>query len=160
MQLPICALFAWLAILIFSLMPKRLSILDLVFLYFIILIFSTMTFTILDINLNVVTIRRTPIISFSTIITRIVTIPVLIMVAVDALQFSGGRKPRWLMAIAIWFSLNVFDWVLDLLKVITYHRSFVWHALRTVIMYLGFIVIAWGLTWWYKRFDGKNVRQA
>lgn len=160
MQLPICALFAWLTIVIFSLMPKRLSILDFVFLYCFSLILTTMTFTLFDINLQTVTISRTPMISFSTIITRIVTIPVLIMMAVDALQFSVGRKPRWLMAIAIWFGLTVFDWVLSLLKVITYHHSFVWHARTTVIMYFGFIVIAWGLTWWYRRFDGKNVRQA
>ncbi|WP_067621475.1 hypothetical protein [Alicyclobacillus acidiphilus] len=158
MQLALSALFAWLAIILFSIVPKRLSILDLVFLYCVIFILTTASYTIFDVNLRVVTISRAPSISFATILTRLVTIPVLIMMAVDALQPSEGRQPNWLTAIAIWLVLTVFDWVLDLLKIITYRNSFVWHALTTSIVYLGFIVISWGLTRWYRSSDRKNVQ--
>lgn len=158
MQLPICAFFAWLAITIFSLLHKRLSTLHFVFLYFVILIISLTTFTIFDINVHTVTISKTPTISFSTLICRIVTIPVLVIVAVNALQFTEERKPQWITAIATWLGLTMFDWALYFLKVITYHHSFWWHARGTFVTYFGFIVISWCLLWIFKKCARKNVR--
>ncbi|MFB5189030.1 hypothetical protein [Alicyclobacillus fastidiosus] len=160
MQLPECALFAWFTIIAFSLVPKNLSVLDFVFLYCIVLILTTTTFTTFDIDVHVVTIRKTVTISIATIICRIITIPLLIMMAVDALHFSALRKRKWLIAIGIWMILVGFDWLLAFLKVITYRHLFIWHAVSTCITYFGFIAIAWCLTWWYRRFDRKNVSRA
>ncbi|GEO25899.1 hypothetical protein AAC03nite_16840 [Alicyclobacillus acidoterrestris] len=156
-QLPLSALFAWSSVILFSLLPKRLSVLDFAFLYCVILILTTATFTVFDVNLHYVTIQRTPMIAFSTIIVRIVTIPVLIMIAVDALQRSEGKKPRWFFATCLWIGLAAFDWILDFFNIITYHHSFVMHLGSTLVMYFGFISVSWYLVWWYRNFNESGL---
>ncbi|WP_169787918.1 hypothetical protein [Alicyclobacillus ferrooxydans] len=132
-------------------------LLDFIFVYSVILVMSTIVFTVFDINIHVVTIPRTAKISLATIITRVITIPLVLMMAVNFLQPSGARKPRWLLTILIWLGITVFDWALDFLKIITYQKPFMWHVQSTLVTYFGFIAIAWGCTWFYTRLDKKNV---
>lgn len=157
-QLPICALFAWYAIILFALMPKRLSVLDLVFLYCVTVILTTATFTTFDVDLQFVTIPRSATSSFSTFMCRIVTIPALILMAVNALQPAGGKRPRWDLAVAIWIGLVLFDWTLNFLGVITYRRAFAGHALGASITYFAFIAIIWCLSRWFARFGRETAR--
>lgn len=159
MQLPVCTIIAWLTIILFALMPKRLSTIDFVFLYCVVLSLSATSYTFFELNLHSVTVPRTGGTFVTAAICRLITIPLLIMMSVDALQTSAGRRPQWLTSIAIWFALTMFDWGLSRFNVITYHHSFGWHLIGTSITYLGFIAIPWGLTWWYKRFDVRTVRQ-
>jgi hypothetical protein len=160
MQLLICSLFAWLSLILFAFVPKRLRLFDFIFMYSVILVTTTTVYTVFDVDFHIVTIERTPMISFATIITRIITIPLMLMMAVNFLPVSGPWKPRWLLAIFIWLGMTMFDWGLDFLKVITYQKPFIWHARSTLVTYLGFIAVAWGLTWLYTRLDQRNVRQA
>lgn len=158
MQLFICVLFVWFVIIVFTLIPKRLSPLDFICLYCVTVLFTTTVFTLFDLDFRTVTIPRTPIPAFATIITRIVTIPLFIMIAVDALQTSSRYKVRWFLAGGTWLFCVVFDWFLYALKVIIYHKTFLWHAISTCITYLVFILIGWVCTKLFKMFGEKTVR--
>lgn len=159
MQLPICAFIACITIILFSLIPKRLTILEYTFLYCVVLSFTATCYTYFELNLHSVTVPRIFTSLLAVAITRLITVPLLIVIAVDALQTSDGKKPQWLVVFAIWFGLTIFDWILNFFKVITYHHSIAWHAIGTLVTYMGFILVAWSLTWCYKRFAVRNVRQ-
>lgn len=157
MTMPVCAFIGWLAIILFVLMPKRLSILDFSFMYCVLLSLTATSYTFFELNWHSVTVPRIGSTMVAAATCRLIVVPIFLMIAVNALQTSEGRKPLWLISIAIWIGLSMFDWGLSRFQIITYHRSFVWHLVGTLITYLGFIVIPWGLTWWYKRSDLRKV---
>lgn len=152
MQLPVSALIAWFTVIWFSLIHKRLSILDFVFLYCTVLVITTTTHTVFDVDLQLVTIPRNPVASFATIISRMITIPLLIMIAVNALYVSESRMSRWGGVLLCWVALSGFDWLLNQLHVITYHRWSVWQA---SLVYVLFIASVYFLMRWFKRGDGR-----
>lgn len=154
MQLVVSVFVAWVTIILFANTPKRLSILDVVFLYCIVLSLTTTSYTILDLNFHYISIPKIGTALFSATVYRVITVPLLILLALNALQTPDGRKPQWGMPIVIWVALTLFDWTLNRFKIIAYHHSFVRPAIG--IGYLGLFVILWGLTSWYKRFDHRK----
>lgn len=153
MQLPIFVLIAWLTVSVFALIPKKLDTVDFLFLYFISFILTTSAFTLFDVNLHIVTISRTAAGSAATIVSRMITIPILIMAAVNALQPGGHRWSRG-FAIICWLTLAGLDWLLNRYHVIQFHNWNTWHA---SISYLTFIAIAWFLMWCFTGFDERTV---
>ncbi len=159
MQLPICALFAWFTIALFCLIPKRLAVFDLVFMYMVTLIMTTIVFTLFDLTMHTVIIPRTVTTSFAVIMCRLVTIPLLIMMAVNALLSVVHKKARFAAAIVIWLAVVVFDWMLNLLHVIVYQKSLMWHVVSTLCVYFAFITVTYWLTRIYMRMDRSNLWQ-
>lgn len=156
MQLPICAAIAFLVIIMFALIPKRMTTLDLIFAYFVTVTFNSSSYTFIELNLHSVTAPQKATLLASAEISRIITIPLLIVMAVNSLQVERGKPPQWSVSVLIWCGLVVFDFLLSYFKILTYHNSYTWHAVATPITYLAFITVSWGLTWWYKRYDAKR----
>ncbi|WP_123042959.1 hypothetical protein [Cohnella candidum] len=154
MPLVVCVFIAWLTIILFAITPKRLSILDVVFLYGIVLSLTATSYTILDLNFHYISIPKNGTALLAATVYRVITVPLFILLALNALQTPDGRKPQWGIPIVIWVGLTLFDWALNRFKIISYHYSFVWPVIG--IGYLGLFVILWGLTSWYKRFDQRK----
>jgi hypothetical protein len=157
MQLLVCACIAWVTIILFAIIPKRLSILDFVFLYCIVLSLTSTSFTILELNYHIIKIPSLGTDLWAVTVFHVITAPLLILMAMNALQPSEERKPQWIMVFAIWIELTTHDWALYRFKVIHYHLSYSWPLIG--LAYLGLIIITWGLILWYKRFDHKKVGQ-
>lgn len=153
MQVPICSLIAWLTIALFSFIPKKLTIIQFVFLYCVTLILTTTAYTIFDANLQIVTIPRNTTSSVSTIISRLITVPLLIMAIINALQTKRFTLSR-IMALVLWMVLSGFDWLLNQIHVIAYHD---WNVCYASMNYLAFIAIAWSFMRWFKKFDEGTV---
>lgn len=160
MQLPICALVTWLSIILFTLTPKRLSAWDCFFLYCVVLSITATSYTFFELNWHSVTIPRNGTSMTAAAISRLIAVPVLIMIAVNALQTHQGRKPMWHVSSIIWICLSLFDWALSRYNVISYNYSLAWHAVSTPLTYLGFIAVAWTIMWGYQRLDRGIVKQS
>lgn len=155
MHLLVCACIAWLTLILFSIIPKRLSILDFVFLYGIVLSLTSTSLTILELNFHKI---KPPIPGtdlWAVTVFQVITLPLLILMATNALQLSEERKPRWILSLAIWIALTTHDWALYQFKIIQYHFLYTWPLIG--LAYLGLIIVTWGLTLWYKRFDHRKV---
>jgi hypothetical protein len=152
MQLLVCVCFAWVTILLFAITPKRLSILDFVFLYCIVLSLTSTSFTILELNFHVLNIPSGSNLLAATVF-RVITVPLLILMFMNAIH----RKPQWLVSFSIWIALISHDWALHRFKVINYHLLNIWVFLG--LAYMGLIIIVWVLMLWYKKMDHKKVGQ-
>ena len=151
MQLLISSCIAWITIILFSIIPKKLSILDFVFLYCVLLCLTSTSFTMFELNFNIITFPMLGLNLWAVTIYRLVTSPLLILMIFNALQPSEERKTNWTLSIAIWIGLTTYDWTLDHFKMIKYQTLYVWTSIG--IAYLCLILITWGLLKWYKRFD-------
>ena len=155
MQLLSCACIAWVIIMVFAIIPKKLSTLDIVFLYCIVLILTSTSLTILELNFKVIKIPIPNTDLWAVTVFRMITTPLLILMSINALQPSKERKTRWILSFFILIVLTTHDWALYHFKVIQYHLL---HAYPLIgLAYLGLNLIAWGLMWWYKRFDHRKV---
>lgn len=151
MQLLICVCIAWMTIILFAFLPKRLSILDFVFLYGVVLSLTSTLFTVLGQNLHILKIPTSRTDLLAVTVFRGVTIPLFILMSINALQ----RKPQWIMLFFYWLLLTTHDWALFRFKVMHYHLLYPWPIIGLV--YLGLILVVWALMWWYKRFDDRKV---
>ena len=154
MQLLVIACIAWLTLILFAIIPKRLSILDFVFLYGIELCLTSTSLTILELNFNLIKIPMPETNMWPIALFRLITVPLLILMVMNVLQRSEERKPRWVLSLTIWMALTTHDWALYRFKVIHYLFGYTW--LLIGLAYLILIIITYGLTWWYKRFDHRK----
>lgn len=158
MQMPVCAFIAWLSIIVFFLVPKKIPNLDFVFLFCVVLSLTATSYTFFELNWHNVTVPRIGTSMVAAAVSRLITIPVWIMIAVNYLLTPTSKRMRWLVPAAIWIGVTVFDWSLGNVHVLTYHRSFSWNPISQSLTYLSFIVIPAVFTWIFRRFDGNKVR--
>lgn len=156
MPLLICACIAWLTIILFAIIPKRLSILEFVFLYFILLSLTSTWFTVLELNFQIIKIPMPSIDLWAVTVFRVLTVPLQILMAINVLQPFKERKCRWILSGVIWLALTLHDWALYQFNVIHYHLLYTWPLLA--LAYLVLMIITWCLTWWYTRFDQRKAR--
>lgn len=155
MQLLICVCIAWITIILFSLMPKRLFIVDHVFLYCILLILTSTMYTILELNFHMIKKPMSGTDLWAATVFRVITLPILILIAMNALHKLDRSLTRWIIPLAIWIGLTMHDWILYRFNVIQYTFS---HALLLLgVEYLGLILMMWSLAWGYKRLDRGKV---
>ncbi|MGG1397288.1 hypothetical protein ABE288_05580 [Bacillus salipaludis] len=154
MQLLICTCIAWFTIILFAIVPKRVSILDFVFLYCIVISLTSTSFTILELNLQIIKIPIPNIDLWAVTVFRMITTPLLILTSINALQPSVKRKRRWIMSFVILIALTTHDWSLSHFNVIHYRILYPYPFIG--LAYLALILISWGLMWWYKKFDHKK----
>jgi hypothetical protein len=156
MQLLICSCIAWVTIISFSIMPKRLSILDFVFLYCIVLSLTSTSYTLLELNFKIIKIPMPSLDLWTVTVFRVITAPLLILMAMN-MQHTEERKPLWMLSLVIWMLLTAHDWALYRFKVIRYHLL---NALPLIgLAYFGLMLVIWALMWWYKRFDHRKAGQ-
>lgn len=158
MQLLICVCIAWLTISLFAIIPKKLFILDFVFLYGILLSITSTTFTILELNFHIIKEPMSGTNLWAVTVFRVITVPLLILISMNALYTLEERISVWIIFLVIWVVLTTHDWALYRFKVIGYNLSYTFILLG--IAYLSLIFITWGFTWWYKRFDHKKARHS
>ncbi|TLS53891.1 hypothetical protein FE782_00605 [Paenibacillus antri] len=153
MSLAVLALMAWFVLLVFGMVPKGLSLLDLVFLYFVIVIMTIAVFTTLDANLHWVPLTRSVEGALAMYICRFFFIPPLVLLAVCVLL--SRLKTQWRIALSatIVFILSGADWVYLRLELMEYER---WNAVISILMYGVFVILIWRIARWYIGF-GKEV---
>lgn len=109
MSIAVLALLAWLVLIVFAIVPKGLTLSDMVFLYFLIEILTITLFTILDVNLHWVPLTRSVEGAFAMYIDRSIVIPFSIILSVCILNSNLKAIWRWVLSAAIVSFLCVAD---------------------------------------------------
>ncbi|MNO30234.1 hypothetical protein D3C76_201690 [compost metagenome] len=151
MILAVLALIAWFVMIVFAFVRKGMSLNDLIFLYFIIVIITITLFTILDINLHWVPLTRTVEGSFAMYICRFIVIPFHILMSVCAVHLPQLKSIwRWGIPGANLLFLCVEDRIYLMADLITYQS---WNELYSFLMYSVFIVLIWWIARWFVGLD-------
>jgi len=156
MSLAIVAILAWLVLIVFAIVPKGLTLTDMIFLYFLIVICTITLFTVLDVNLQWVPLTRSVEGSFAMYICRFILIPFQIILSIIVLNSQLKTKWRWgLLAIIIGF-LCVSDRVYLWAGLITYRR---WNEFYAALMYGVFMILMWWIARWFSGLEKGEVKK-
>ncbi|PKR85404.1 hypothetical protein [Heyndrickxia camelliae] len=146
MSIAVLALLAWLVLIVFAIVPKGLTLSDIVFLYFLIGIITITLFTILDVNLHWVPLTRSVEGAFAMYIDRFIIIPFAIILSVCILNSHLKAIWRWGLSATIVLFLCVVDRICIWADLITFQR---WNEFFAVVMYVAFIVLVWWILLWF-----------
>jgi hypothetical protein len=146
MSVAILALLGWLVLIVFAIVPKRLTLTEMVFLYFVIGILTITLFTILDTNVQWATVSRSVEGSFAMYICRFVVIPLLILLSVIVLHSHMKAKWRWAIVAVILLVLCGADRIYLWTGILTYIK---WNEFYSALMYGAFIVMIWWIARWF-----------
>ena len=146
MSIAVLAMFAWLVMIVFAIVPKGLTLTEMVFLYFIIGILTITQFTILDVNLHWVPVTRSVEGSFAIYICRFIVIPFQILLSVCILNSHMKVKWRRVLSATIVISLCLGDRIYLWTGLITFQR---WNQLYSALMYVVSIALVWLIARWF-----------
>ncbi|RTR34040.1 hypothetical protein EKG37_07465 [Robertmurraya yapensis] len=156
MYIAIFALIAWIIIVVFILVPKRLTITEMIFLYFIIGIQTVTLFTLLDVSLQWVPVTRDVEKSLALHICRFIIIPLLLILAAGILNSPLRFKWRWGIGVSILMLLLVDDWLMRHFEMIIFRH---WNYLYALIMYAVFIGALTLISRWFIRLGRGGLKQ-
>lgn len=146
MSVAVLALLAWFVLIVFALIPKGLTLTEMVFLYFVIGILTITVFTILDVNLKWAPVTRSVEGSFAMYICRFILIPFLILTFVSVVNSHLKLKWRCFYSLMILLYLCAADRVYLWAELITYQK---WNEFYSALMYGAFMLIAWWIAHWF-----------
>ncbi|MFP5114358.1 hypothetical protein ACSU64_18520 [Bacillaceae bacterium C204] len=156
MSIAVLALLAWFVLIVFAIVPKGLTLTEMIFLYFLIGIVTITLFTILDVNLQWVPLTRSVEGSFAMYISRFIVIPFHIILSVSVLHSHLQAKWRWGFLAIIVLSLCVADQIYLWAGLITYRR---WNEFYSALMYGAFMVLMWWIARWFRGLDKGEFRK-
>lgn len=145
MSIAVICSVTWLVISVFAIVPKRFTLVDMVFIYFVSTILSRTIFTILDINLQWVPASRETEKALALNIGRFIEIPLILIMAADILNSRLRTPNRWGIALVICLFLTINDWIYLSLDIVEYRK---WNYIYAFIDYgLFIVIIAWIARW-------------
>lgn len=150
MSLAVLALLAWFVLIVFALVPKGLTLTEMVFLYFIIGILTITLFSVLDDNLHWVPVTRNVEGSFAMYICRFIVIPFQMLLSVCVLISNLKAKWKWILSGTILTFLCLSDRIYLWTDIIVYHK---WNELYSALMYGAFMVVVWRIARWFVDLD-------
>jgi hypothetical protein len=156
MSIAVLAFLAWLVLIVFAMVPKGLALTDMVFLYFLIVIFTITLFTTLDVNLHWVPLTRSVEGSFAMYIDRFIVIPFQILLSVCVIKSHLKMKWKWGLAAAILLLLCMEDRIYLWADLITYRG---WNEFFSFSMYLVFMVFIWWIAYWFTALEKGEVKK-
>lgn len=153
MSLGISVLLSWSVIIILTLIPKKLSELEMVFLYFTNIIFELSIFTIFHLNLQYIQVSNDIEKSFSDLVLRIIMIPTVLLISSNVLLYSW-KYLKWIIVAMMVLSFILIQKLIEWLGIITTTNL---NAGYTVIMFSTYEAFSRVMVWWIKRADPKEV---
>jgi hypothetical protein len=149
----VLALIAWVVIIVFAVIPKGLTLTEIVFLYFFITIMTITLFTILDVNLRWATVTRDVEGAFAMYICRFIVIPFEILISVSVIRSRLKAIWRWVFTSTILLSLCLFDRVYLWADLLNYQH---WNEFYSALMYEAFMVLVWWIARWFIGLDKED----
>jgi hypothetical protein len=156
-SIAILALMAWIVMIVFVLVPKRLTLTELLFMYFVAVILTITLFTALDINLHWVPITRRAEGSFAMYICRFIFIPLLVLLGAAILLSRLHAKWRGALTVIIVLALTGADRVYLQLNLLKFEN---WNSGYSFLMYGAFVILIWRIARWYIGLDKEVSSQS
>ncbi|KPV44105.1 hypothetical protein AN477_08495 [Alicyclobacillus ferrooxydans] len=146
MSLAVCTFLAWITILILAMLPKTLTLLEMVFLFFVCTIFELSIFTIFHLNLHWIEVSTSPEKSFANLTIRLICVPV-ILVIISNVQFYPSNTLRWILLTTIVVLGVILQKIMQWLGIITTPH---WNMWLTILMWCSYFAFARVMVWFIR----------
>lgn len=154
MSIAVICSVTWLVIIVFAIIPKRFTLVEMFFLYFVSAIISCTMFAILDVNLQWVPASRNVEKGIALNIGRFIEVPLILMIAAEMLNSQIQVLKRWGIALAICLFITIDDWLYLSTGIVEYRK---WNYILAFLDYGLFIVVmAWIARWFIHINRGGN----
>ncbi|HJV31395.1 MAG TPA: hypothetical protein VJ558_04310 [Bacillales bacterium] len=153
MTFAICVLMTWFVIIVFSLIPKKLTVLDMIFVYFVNTIFELSVFTILHINLKWLEVSHDVEKSLADLVLRIIMIPLVFVITANLLMYSRNFL-KWTIVTVIIFSFLLIEALIHKLGILTTHH---WNAVYTLVLFSSYTIFSSLMAWFISNVDKRGV---
>lgn len=155
MSIAICVLITWVVIIILSLIPKKLSELEMIFLYFVNTIFNLSVFTVLHVNLKWIVVNHSVEKSIADLVLRLIMIPLVFVLTSNILLYSW-KFLKWVIVIAIILGFNLLGKLLEGLGVISFEH---WNVIYNTLMFSSYAIFSRLMAWVIVNVDRKEVKK-
>lgn len=155
MKIAIISLVTWIVIIVFAIVPKRFTLVEMAFLYLVSSILTVTIFSILVSNLHWIPASRDVEKALALHICRFIEIPLLLIMSSDILNSSLRPRIRWLIVITICIFFVVNDWILVSLGILVFKK---WNYLFAFINHSFFICSLGLISRWFIRLKQGGVK--
>lgn len=155
MSLAVCVFITWIAISILAMIPKKLTILEMVFLFFVCTIFELSIFTVFHLNLHWIIVSENIEKSVADLVMRLACMPVIMVITSNFLLYTSRVLKLGLMATVVLGGVMLHKTVKWLGILTTPH----WNLWYTVVLFCSYIIFLKLMTWfviYLKQTEGKT----
>lgn len=152
MTLAVCVLITWFIFIFLSLLPKKLSDHDMIFLYFMNTIFEVSIFTVLSINVKWISASHDVEKSIAGIVIRFIMIPILFVILTNFL-FHSSKYIKWILLIIIFLYYLWVKWLLISLGIIAFQQ---WNFIYESLLFIICTIFSCGTAWVISRVEGEH----
>ncbi|MDP4083680.1 MAG: hypothetical protein Q8934_03595 [Bacillota bacterium] len=153
MTFSICMLITWIVIIILSLIPKRLSEIDMVFLFFVNTIFELSIFTIFHVNLKWLNISQEVEKSLADLMFRLIMVPLFFIISTNILLYSW-KFLKWIIILAMLVCFILMKDLLKSLGILTTHH---WNMMYSILMFCSYLIFSRLMAWFITKAGSKEV---
>jgi hypothetical protein len=154
--LAICVLITWIVVIILSLIPKKLTQLEMVYLFFVNTIFELSLFTLLHVNLRWITVNLSVEKSFADLTMRLFMIPLALIISTNILLYSW-KFLKWVIVLGIIFFFNSIGDLLEWLGVLKFHS---WNRMDNSLLFIIYITFSRFMAWVITHVGQEEVKKA
>lgn len=154
MSLAVCVLITWIVLIVLSLIPKKLSELDMIFLYFVNTIFELSIFTILHVNLKWINVNHSVEKSLADLVLRLFMIPFVFIITSNILLYSW-KFLKWIIVFGIILCFLLMGRLIEELGIITTPH---WKLIYNVLMFSSYAAFSRYMAWVIALVDQKEVK--
>ena len=147
MSFAVCVFITWSVILILSVIPKKLSEQEMIFLFFVDTIFELSIFTVFHLNFHWMLVSHSVEKSISDLVIRLVWVPVMLVIASNVSLYSS-RFFRWGIVVAVVLSGIAIQKVQEWLGILTTPH---WNVVYTALMFFSYVAFSRLMTWFIQR---------
>lgn len=146
MQVALFALITWLIIIIFSVIPKTLNIIENIIMFFLISIIELNFYTILTLNLKIVENSKDPKLFFAVLMNRSIIIPLTFLIFINVYTFLKEKFKKLGVIVVTLSFLTLMD-LLPLHIGMKVYRGWTGYldALVSIVYLVLFVILAKGL---------------
>ncbi|RAP75385.1 hypothetical protein [Paenibacillus montanisoli] len=143
MALAICVFMTWCVIIVHSLMPKKLSGAEMVFIYFCSTVFELSIFTIVHLNLGWIEVDKGVEKSIADLVLRLFTNPLIFIISTNILLYRW-KVLKWVIIAAIVLAFIPMGYMLERIGIISTPH---WNAWLTVAMFTSYVIFSRLMAW-------------
>ncbi len=156
MSLAVCVLMTWLVVIVLTLIPKKLSEIEMVFVYFANTVFELSIFAVLHLNLKWIQIDQSIEKSFADLVLRLFMIPLVFVITANVLRCRGKifKVSVVILINVIFLLINLLISKLGILK--TTH----WNPLYTILLFTSYTIFSSLMASFISNIKGKEVTKA
>lgn len=152
MSIIIGTVVSWIAVTVFSLIPKKLTPFEIIFLFCIDTIYELSLFSILHVNLKFIVVEQGVSNGIADLMYRLIALPLLLVVTSNILLYSNNSI-KWSGVTLIGFFIVIAQQIMVETKMITYHH---WNVTYAVFFVYAAILFSRMMTWVITSIDKKD----